>query len=48
MNEIAIVDRGAEWHRLKSLVLDSISSPITKRLYNLGLEELKNRQRDRP
>ena len=39
MNEIAVVDRGADWRRLKSLVLDSVSSPITKRVYNLGLDE---------
>jgi len=24
---------------LKTLVLDSVSSPITKRVYNLGLDE---------
>ena len=29
----------ADWHRLKSLVLDSVSSPITRRVYNLGLDE---------
>jgi hypothetical protein len=28
-----------EWLRLKSLVLDSVSSPITRRVYNLGLDE---------
>lgn len=39
MNEIAAVDKGADWRRLKSLVLDSVSSPITKRVYNLGLDE---------
>ena len=39
MNEIAVVGRGADWRRLKSLVLDSVSSPITKRVYNLGLDE---------
>jgi integrase len=39
MNELAVVDRGADWRRLKSLVLDSVSSPITKRVYNLGLDE---------
>jgi integrase len=39
MNELAVVERGADWHRLKSLVLDSVSSPITKRVYNLGLDE---------
>jgi hypothetical protein len=31
MNEIAVVDKRADWRRLKSLVLDSVSSPITKR-----------------
>jgi integrase len=39
MSELAVVDKGADWHRLKSLVLDSVSSPITKRVYNLGLDE---------
>jgi len=33
------VDKGADWRRLKALVLDSVSSPITKRVYNLGLDE---------
>ena len=28
-----------EWRRLKALVLDSVSSPITRRVYNLGLDE---------
>jgi hypothetical protein len=39
MNNLAVVDRSAEWRRLKALVLDSVSSPITKRVYNLGLDE---------
>jgi hypothetical protein len=39
MNELAVVDKGADWRPLKSLVLDSVSSPITKRVYNLGLDE---------
>jgi site-specific recombinase XerD len=39
MNNLAVVDRSAEWRRLKALVLDSVSSPITKRVYNLGLAE---------
>jgi integrase len=38
MNELAVVDKGAGWRRL-ALVLDSVSSPITKRVYNLGLDE---------
>jgi integrase len=39
MNEIALANRAADWQRLKALVLDSVSSPITKRVYNLGLDE---------
>src|SRR5215469_7136635 len=39
MNELTVVDKGADWRRLKSPVLDSVSSPITKRVYNLGLDE---------
>ena len=33
------MNKGADWRRLKALVLDSVSSPITKRVYNLGLDE---------
>src|SRR6202043_3758245 len=39
MNELVVADRAAQWHKLKALVLDSVSSPITKRVYNLGLDE---------
>ena len=39
MNELAVVDKSADWRRLKALVLDSVSSPITKRVYNLGQDE---------
>jgi len=39
MNDLVVMDRAAEWRRLKALVLDSVSSPITKRVYNLGLGE---------
>src|ERR1039458_2318036 len=39
MNEIALANRAADWCRLKALVLDSVASPITKRVYNLGLDE---------
>ena len=39
MNEIALANRAADWRRLKALVLDSVSSPITKRVYSLGLDE---------
>jgi integrase len=39
MNELVLANREGNWHRLKALVLDSVSSPITKRVYNLGLDE---------
>src|ERR1700735_2355052 len=39
MNELMVVDRASEWRRLKALVLDSVPSPITRRVYNLGLDE---------
>jgi site-specific recombinase XerD len=39
MNELVLANRAADWLRLKMLVLDSVSSPITKRVYNLGLDE---------
>src|SRR6266705_6053535 len=39
MNELVLANRTADWRRLKMLVLDSVSSPITKRVYNLGLDE---------
>ena len=39
MNQLLLADRAAEWRRLKALVLDSVSSSITRRVYNLGLDE---------
>jgi site-specific recombinase XerD len=39
MNELTLANRATNWRRLKTLVLDSVSSPITKRVYNLGLDE---------
>src|SRR5437660_707379 len=39
MNELVLANRAADWRRLKMLVLDSVSSPITKRVYNLGLDD---------
>src|SRR6202040_1985749 len=39
MNELVLANRAADWRKLKMLVLDSVSSPITKRVYNLGLNE---------
>jgi site-specific recombinase XerD len=39
MTDLIVLPQTNQWHRLKSLVLDSVSSPITKRVYNLGLDE---------
>jgi hypothetical protein len=39
MNELTVVDKATEWRRMKGLVLDSVRSPITKRVYNMGLNE---------
>jgi hypothetical protein len=39
MTDLIVVPQAAQWQRLKSLVLDSVSSPITKRVYNLGLDD---------
>lgn len=39
MTDLVVVPQPTPWHKLKALVLDSVSSPITKRVYNLGLDE---------
>src|ERR1700724_1686 len=39
MNDLIAVEKIAQWQKLKALVLDSVSSPITKRVYNLALDE---------
>src|ERR1017187_9726999 len=39
MTDLIVVPQAAHWQRLKRLVLDSVSSPITHRVYNLGLDE---------
>jgi site-specific recombinase XerD len=39
MNDLIVVPQQTQWHKLKALVLDSVSSPITKQVYNLGLDE---------
>src|SRR5450432_1481976 len=39
MTELVVADKASEWRKLKALVLDSVSSPITRRVYNLGLDE---------
>jgi len=39
MTDVIVVPHAAHWQRLKRLVLESVSSPITKRIHNLGLDE---------
>src|SRR5438045_8963635 len=39
MTDLVAVPRTNQWGKLKTLVLDSVSSPVTKRVYNLGLDE---------
>jgi site-specific recombinase XerD len=39
MTDLIVVPQAAHWQGLKRLVLDSVSSPITRRVYNLGLDE---------
>src|ERR1041384_4300317 len=39
MTDLIVAPQASQWRRLKALVLDSVSSPITKRVYNLGLDE---------
>src|SRR6202158_4972444 len=39
MTDLIVVPQTNQWRKLKALVLDSVSSPLTKRVYNLGLDE---------
>jgi len=39
MNELIALPKIVQWQKLKMLVLDSVSSPITKRVYNMALDE---------
>src|SRR6266567_5799074 len=50
MNDLIAVQKIAGWEKLKALVLDSVSSPITKRVYNMALDEFMAwvRQAPRP
>src|SRR5579871_2696817 len=42
MNGLIAIPKIAQWQKLKMLVLDSVSSPITKRVYNIALDEFYN------
>src|SRR5580700_1360544 len=39
MTDLVAIGKIAQWQKLKMLVLDSVSSPITKRVYNMALDE---------
>src|ERR1700685_3470892 len=39
MTDLIAVQKIAGWEKLKALVLDSVSSPITKRVYTMALDE---------
>jgi hypothetical protein len=39
MTDLIVVQKDETWSRLKSIVLDSVSSPITRRVYNMALDE---------
>ena len=39
MTDLIVVPQTNQWIRLKAFVLDSVSSPTIKRVYNLGLDE---------
>src|SRR6202035_2126737 len=39
MTDLIAVQKLEGWEKLKTLVLDSVSSPITKRVYNMALNE---------
>src|SRR5580658_4142711 len=39
MNDLMAIQKIAQWQKVKALMLDSISSPITKRVSNMALNE---------
>src|SRR5437773_3405277 len=39
MTDLISLEKIAQWQKLKTLVLNSVSSPITKRVYNMALDE---------
>lgn len=48
MDELTVANQAAGWHRLKALVLDSVPSPITRRVYNLRLDNSIAWYREKP
>jgi hypothetical protein len=45
MNELVLANRAADWRRLKMLVLDSVSSPITPAGVAGWVKDLQNEMR---
>ena len=39
MLELTVLDSVKKWQKLKTLVLDSVSSSITRGIYNMALDE---------
>jgi predicted DCC family thiol-disulfide oxidoreductase YuxK len=39
MNDLVVWEKIAQWQKVKALLLDSVSSPITRRVYNMALDE---------
>jgi site-specific recombinase XerD len=39
MHDLIVLEKHEHWQRLKAMVLDSVSSPITRRVYNMALDE---------
>ena len=35
MNDLVVLEKIAQWEKLKTLAFDSVSFPITKRVYNM-------------
>jgi site-specific recombinase XerD len=42
MADLIVIEKEAVWGRLKAMVLDSVSSPITRRVYNMALDEFSS------
>jgi hypothetical protein len=40
MKDLVVVEKIVGWEKLKALVLDSVSSPIIKRVYSMALDDL--------
>ncbi len=48
MKDLVVVEKIAQWQWLKALVLDSVSSPITRRVYSMALDEFLAWFREEP